>query len=71
MSRKLIRDLPRLLRVMFVTFFFLPISTPRKVEETSFLFSYTFCFEVSSKIGLHSKMLVFFQIVDPIFRFGS
>ena len=57
MSRKLISDLSRLLRVMFLTCLIFPIST-RNVEETfaSFffflLFSYTFWFVVSSEIGL-------------------
>ena len=57
MSRTLISDLSRLLRVMFVTCLIFPIST-RNVEETFassfFLFSHklTFCFVISSEIGL-------------------
>ena len=45
MSRKLISDLSRLLRVMFVTCLVFPIST-RNVEETfaSFVFFFFFLF---------------------------
>ena len=50
MSRTLISDLSRLLRVMFVTCPIFPIST-RNVEET-FTSPFFFCFVVSSEIGL-------------------
>ena len=70
MSRKLISDLSRLLRVMFMTclIFFQFLREKSKKHRFCFL---TFCFEVSSKIGLYSKMLVFSKFFYPIFRFGS
>ena len=67
MSRKLISDLPRLLRVMFVTCLIFSNFYEKSRRNIVFVFLRF----VSSKIGLHSKMLVFSKFFYPIFRFGS
>ena len=62
MSRKLISDLFRLLQVMYVTCFIFPISA-RNVEETFASFFVVLCFVLKFiKIGLDSKMLLFFPM---------
>ena len=74
MSRKLISDLSRLLRVMFVTCLISPIST-RNVEEkfASFFVFLTFFLKFHLKLaGWTQKCLYFFaNVCYPIFHFGS
>ena len=67
---KKISDLSRLLRVMFVTCLIFFQFLREKSKKRNFCFL-TFCFEVLSEIGLHSKMLVFSKFFNAIFRFGS
>ena len=70
MSRKFISDLPRLLRVMFMTCLIFYNFYEKSRRNIVFVFL-LFVLKFHLKLVLHSKMLVFSNFFYPIFRFGS